>query len=340
MSDLHIVGVDLAKRVFQVHGADSEGRALFRRKLSRAQFRKFIASLDPVILAMEACASAHYWGRVAQAAGLEVRLVPIQYVKPFVKRHKNDMIDAEAIAEAAVRPRARFVTIKSEGQQSEAMLFRTRELFVRQRTQLINALSAHLSEFGIVMPQSRGNAQRAIAACEDAIKAVGADIEPLVQRYADQISHLDHEIAALEKTLKQRALTNDDAKRLQTMPGVGPISAMAIQAFCPAAETFRNGRDFASWLGLVPRQYSSGGKDRLGRITKMGQRDVRRLLIVGAMAVINASVRKGHCNDPWLARMLEKRPRLVVAVALANRMARRLWAMMAKKETYEVRVTA
>lgn len=289
---------------------------------------------------MEACASAHYWGRVGEAAGLEVRLVPIQYVKPFAKRHKNDTIDAEAIAEAAVRPRARFVAVNSEGQQSEAMLFRTREMFVRQRTQLINALSAHLSEFGIAMPQTRGNARRAIENCHDAIAAVEADIEPLVRLYADQIRHLDQEIAALERTIKKQALKNENVRRLQTMPGVGPISAMAIQAFCPPAETFQNGRDFASWLGLVPRQYSSGGKKRLGRITKMGQRDVRRLLIVGAMAVINGVIWKKHCPDPWLARMLEKRPRLVVAVALANRMARRLWAMMAKQQNYEVRVAA
>tara|TARA_R110002051_G_C8748575_1_gene499968 strand:- start:2611 stop:3480 length:870 start_codon:yes stop_codon:yes gene_type:complete len=289
---------------------------------------------------MEACGSAHYWGRVAQAAGHEVRLIPALYVKPFVKRHKNDAIDAEAIVEAASRPSMRTVAVKDEDQQAQAMLFRTREMFVRQRTQLINAVRAHLAEYGIVLPQQRRNGRLFAERCRAEFGTAPEAVISMVEAYLRQIEAVDREIAELDVKIKKGALRNADARRLQTMPGIGPMSAMAIQAFCPPAQNFRKGRDFAAWLGLVPRQHSTGGKDRLGRITKMGQRDVRKLLIIGAMSVISASERKGRCEDPWLAHMLEKRPRMVVAVALANRMARRLWAMMSKEQNYEIQVAA
>lgn len=289
---------------------------------------------------MEACGSAHYWGRVAQAAGHEVRLIPAIYVKPFVKRHKNDAIDAEAIVEAASRPSMRTVAVKDEGQQAQAMLFRTREMFVRQRTQLINAVRAHLAEYGIVLPQQRRNGRLFAERCRAEFGTAPEAVISMVEAYLRQIEAVDREVAELDVKIKKGALHNADARRLQTMPGIGPMSAMAIQAFCPPAQNFRKGRDFAAWLGLIPRQHSTGGKDRLGRITKMGQRDVRKLLIIGAMSVISASERKGHCDDPWLARMLEKRPRMIVAVALANRMARRLWAMMTKEQNYEIQVAA
>ncbi len=340
MVELHIVGIDLAKRVFQVHGADVSGGVLFRKKLSRIQFAKFITELPPCILAMEACASAHHWGREAALDGHTVRLIPPIYVKPFVKRHKSDAIDAEAIVEAALRPSMRFVSVKTKEQQAQAVVFRTRELFVRQRTQLINALRAHLTEYGICLPQARASIQKLLSACGDLPETLPSAVRDMVALYARQIEGLNAEIASLERTIRRGTLQTSEGQRMQTMPGVGPMSAMAIQAFCPPAAAFRKGRDFAAWLGLVPRQNSTGGKARLGRITKMGQSDVRRLLIVGAMSVISASTRKGRCDDPWLERMLARRPRLVVAIALANRMARQLWAMLTSERDYEIRGAA
>ncbi len=289
---------------------------------------------------MEACGATHHWGRVAQAAGHEVRLIPALYVKPFVKRHKNDVLNAEAIVEAASRPSMRTVAVKEEDQQAQAMVFRTREMFVRQRTQLINAVRAHLAEYGIVLPQQRRNGRLFAERCRAEYSGAPEAVISMVEAYLRQIEAVDRKVAEFNVKIKKGALRNADARRLQTMPGVGPMSAMAIQAFCPPAQNFRKGRDFAAWLGLVPRQHSTGGKDRLGRITKMGQRDVRKLLIIGAMSVISASERKGRCEDPWLAHMLEKRPRMVVSVAMANRMARRLWAMMTKEQNYEIQVAA
>jgi len=340
MEDLHILGVDLAKHTFAICGTDKQAYVKFRKKLTRPQFQKTLSELPPCIVAMEACGSAHHWGRVARAAGHEVRLLPALYVKPFVKRHKNDAIDAEAIAEAASRPSRRTVAVKDESQQAQAMLFRTRELFVRQRTQLINAVRAHLSEYGIILPQQRRNGRAFAKRCRDELNAAPEAVSEMAEAYLRQIETVDIEVAALEVKIKKGALKTPEARRMQTMPGIGPMSAMAIQAFCPPAENFHKGRDFAAWLGLVPRQHSTGGKDRLGRITKMGQRDVRKLLIIGAMSVISASERKGHCDDPWLARILTRKPRMVVAVALANRMARRLWAMLTTERDYEIQATA
>ena len=340
MENIHILGVDLAKRTFAICGADNRNYVVLRQKLTRPQFQKTLSNLRPCIIAMEACGSAHHWARVAQAAGHEVRLIPAQYVKAFVKRHKNDAIDAEAIVEAASRPSMQTVAVKDENQQAQGMIFRTREMFVKQRTQMINAVRAHLTEYGIVLPQQRRNGRLFAKRCRSEFDSAPEIVTSLIEIYLKQIEAVDVEVAELDIKIKKGALKNAEARRLQTMPGVGPMSAMAIQAFCPPAQNFRKGRDFAAWLGLVPRQHSTGGKDRLGRITKMGQRDVRKLLIIGAMSVISASERKGHCEDPWLERMLAKRPRMVVAVALANRMARRLWAMMTKERDYEIQVAA
>ena len=340
MSDLHIVGVDLSKRVFHVHGADLVGNVLFRKKLTRPQFEAFLAELPKCIVAMEACGSAHHWGRVAGHSGHVVRLIPVQHVKPFVKRHKNDTIDAAAITMAAMHPSTQFVTVKSTEQQAQAMLFRTRELFLTQRIQLTNALRAHFAEHGVVFAQTGCSTRKFLELCWEMLEQVPKLVAQLARGYMRQVESIDIEIGILDVKIKHRALQNAEAKRLQTMPGVGPQSALAIQAFCPPAETFRSGRDFAAWLGLVPRQRSTGGKDRLGRITKMGQRDIRRLLIIGANAVIAARERNGRCDDPWLANILARKPRLVAAVALANRMARRLWAMMVKKQDYDIRAAA
>lgn len=340
MSELYIVGVDLAKSVFHLHGVDRAGGTIFRKKLTRPQFEAFLADLPECIVAMEACASSHHWGRVAQRFGHEARLIPVHCVKPFVRRHKNDAIDAAAIARAAVHPSTHFVMVKTEEQQAQAMLFRSRALFVSQRVQLTNALRGHLAEHGVVFPQTGNHIRKFLETCWEVLETVPLPVAQFARAYMRQIESIEIETGILDVKIKRRALQNASSKRLQTMPGIGPQAALAIQAFCPPSEIFRCGRDFAAWLGLVPRQHSTGGKGRLGRITKMGQRDVRRLLIIGANSVIAASERKGHCDDPWLANMLRKKPRLVAAVALANRMARRLWAMMKTERDYDIRAAA
>jgi transposase len=329
------IGIDLAKRVFQLHGATADGRPVLRKKVSRAQLLSFLAKQPRAIVAMEACATAHGWGRAIQELGHEVRLIPPIYVKPFVRRQKNDAADAEAITEAASRPTMRFVAVKTEEQQARSMIFRTRDLLVRQRTQLVNALRGHLAEHGIVAAQGLAKVKVLAAALREAAES---SLHPIVrelgQRYLDHLAHLDVEIAELDKRLRRLAKDDETSKRLQRMPGMGPISAAAIEAFAPPMATFKRGRDFAAWLGLVPRQHTTGGKPRLGRTSKMGQRDIRRLLILGAMAVVRWAARKGAAPGSWLARMLAKKPRLVVAIALANKIARSVWAMLSKGEEY------
>ena len=334
MHEVSIIGIDLAKRSFQLHGARSDGSVAFRKKLSRGKLLDFVASQPRCVVAMEACASAHYWGRQIMQLGHEVRLIPPVYVKPFVKRQKNDAADAEAICEAAQRPTMRFVTVKGEEQQARAMLFHTRDLLVRQRTQTINALRAHLAEFGVVAPQGVTHVGRLASALEDPSSGLPEPVRELGGLLLGQIAELHAKIAGLEREFRACVRRDEEAARLMTIPGIGPISAMALQAFAPPMESFRRGRDFSAWLGLVPRQQTTGGKPRLGRISKMGQRDLRRLLITGAMAVVSWAVRRSGTNDPWLARMLARKPRKLVAVALANRMARIVWALMTKKESY------
>ena len=340
MKQITIIGIDLAKRVFQAHGAAADGSVVFRKKLSRAQLLVFLAARPRCTVAMEACATSHYWGREIENLGHTVQLIPPIYVKPFVKRQKNDTADAEAIAEAASRPTMRFVAVKTEGQQARALIFRTRDLLVRQRTQLINALRGHLAEYGVVVAQGIVHLKR----LQDAINAPGADLPPMVRdigrMYLDQIAICSDRIAALEKSLRIEAARGETTARLQTMPGIGPISAMAIEAFAPPMDSFRRGRDFSAWLGLVPRQKSTGGKQILGKTSKMGQRDIRRLLIIGAMSRVRWAVRKGAPEGSWLARMLVRKPRMVVAIALANKMARSVWAMLRKQEDYRDPVVA
>ena len=340
MDEVSIIGIDLAKRSFQLHGARADGSVAFRRKLSRGKLLAFLAAQPRCVVAMEACASAHYWGREIMKLGHEVRLIAPIYVKPFVKRQKNDAADAEAICEAALRPSMRFVAVKEEAQQARAMLFRTRDLLVRQRTQTINALRGHLAEFGVVAPQGRAHVRRLASAVEDGGSSLPEPVRALGALLLAQIADLDGKIAGLERELHIQAREDEEAVRLMTIPGIGPITAMAVLAFAPPMEGFRCGRDFSAWLGLVPRQHSTGGKPRLGRISKMGPRDLRRLLVCGAMSVIRAAVRRGETQDPWLARMLERKPRMVVAVALANRMARIAWALTVTKQVYRAPAAA
>ena len=334
ISEVSIIGIDLAKQVFQLHGACADGSVLFRKQLSRSQVLVFLEKQPRCTVAMEACATAHDWGRRIEEVGHDVMLIPPIYVKPFVKRQKNDMADAQAIAEAAARPTMTRVSVKTKDQQARAMLFRTRDLLVRQRTQLINALRGHLAEYGLVAPRAKANLRRLEQALAEPDSELPGMVVEIGQTYLEQIAALTGRVEALETRLRAEARGGAAAQRAQTMPGVGPVTAMAIAAFAPPMEIFHRGRDFAAWLGLVPKQYSTGGKPRLGRTSKMGQRDIRRLLIIGAMAVIRAAQRKGLPEGSWLTRQLDRKPRMVAAIALANRMARRLWAMLVKDEDY------
>lgn len=334
MSATTIIGVDLAKRVLQLHGAKVDGSVAFRKRLSRDRFVSFLSEQPRCVVAMEACATAHGWGREIEKLGHTVRLIPPAYVKPFVKRQKNDAADAEAVAEAASRPTMRYVAVKTEEQQARAMLFRTRDLLVRQRTQLINALRGHLAEHGVVAPQGAVYLKRLADAIGDETTVLPVAVRELGQLYLDQVRALDARIDELDRKMRVAARDAEMTRRLQTMPGIGPITAVAVETFAPPMESFRRGRDFAAWLGLVPRQHSTGGKQVLGKASKMGQRDIRRLLIIGAMAVVRSASRHGTEDGSWLARMLGRKPRMLVAIALANKMARGLWAMMTKQENY------
>lgn len=336
MDEVTVIGVDLAKSVFQLHGAAADGSVVFRKKLSRAQFQTFMERHPRCRVAMEACASAHHWGRVMEALGYEVRLIPPIYVKPFLKRQKNDANDAEAIVEASFRPTMRFVPVKSAEQQARAMMFKTRDLLVRQRSQVVNALRGHLMEYGVIAPAGLASVKSLSKRIEDP----ATDLPPLVVELAhlhlDQLRLCNERIAVIERRLRDEARDDPETVRLQTAPGIGPVSAMAIKAFAPPMEGFRRGRDFSAWLGLVPLQRSTGGRQVLGRTSKMGQRDIRRLLIIGAMARIRWALRKGVAKDSWLARMLARKPRMLVAIALANKTARAIWAMMTRQEDFAV----
>ena len=334
MAEVTIIGVDLAKRVFQAHGAAADGSVVFRKKLTRAQFLLFLSDQPRCIVAMEACATAHDWGRAIAELGHEVKLIAPVYVKPFVKRQKNDANDAEAIAEAASRPTMRFVPVKTREQQARAILFRTRDLLVRQRTQLVNALRGHLAEFGIVASQGLAHLAKLARDLEEQTETLPATVQEMGRLYIQQIELLSTRISDVDAHLRDAAAAGDMTKRMQTMPGVGPITAMAMEAFAPPMQSFRRGRDFAAWIGLTPRQNSTGGKQKLGKVSKMGQRDIRRLLIIGASNVIRAVSRKGPPEGSWLARMLARKPLMLVIIALANKMARGLWAMLAKNEDF------
>jgi transposase len=273
---------------------------------------------------------------LAQAHGHEVRLVPAAYVKPFVKRQKNDRADAEAIAEAALRPTMRFVAVKGADTQARAVAFRTHQCLVRQRTQLINALGGHLAEFGLVAPQGPAS----LKVLENAMEAEATDLPDPVREmgavYLEQIGNLTEVIEKLAAELEAASKTDEELRRLCTIPGIGAVTAGAVAAFAPDLDTFDSGRNFAAWLGLVPRQRSTGGKTKLGAVSKMGQTDIRRLLIVGAMSVIRWVVRNGGSPDRWLAALVARKPKMVAAVALANKMARMIWAMSTKQKDYRM----
>ncbi len=304
--------------------------------ISRGKLEKLLQDQARCIVAMEACATSYYWGRFAQRLGHEVRLIPPICVKPFVKRQKNDAADAAAIAEAALRPNIHYVAVKSAEHQARAVAFRTHQCFVGQRTQLINALRGHLAEYGVIVAQGPGKIRSVADVLDDPAVDLLVGVKEIARLYLTQIETLDARIDELTLKLREATKTNYEMRRLCTVPGVGPVTAGAIMAFAPDLRTFASGRNFAAWLGLVPRQRSTGGKTRLGCVSKMGQRDIRKLLIVGAMSRIRWIVRKGVLPDNWLGRLMGRKPRMIVAVALANKMARIIWAMMTRGENYRL----
>ena len=330
-----MIGVDLAKRVFQLHGASMAGQVLFRKKLTRDQFRAFMAQHPACLVVFEACGSASYWAREMAALGHEARLIAPQYVRPFVKRQKNDANDAEAIVIAARQPEMRFVVPKTADQQARAALFRGRERLVRQRTEDVNALRSLLYEHGHVFPVGLGALGRMQALVADDRSDLPGIVREECQDLLAQIAEKSARIAARDQKLKDLADRSETARRLQTMPGVGPLTALALEAFGPDMAQFTRGRDFAAWLGLVPRQHSSGGKERLGRVSKAGQADIRRLLIIGAMSRLGWLGRGTIGPSSWLGRMLARKPKMLVAIALANKMARQIWAMLTRNEDFK-----
>jgi transposase len=329
-----MIGLDIAKQVFHVHGADETGATVFSRRVTRQKLLEFFASQRRCVVAMEACGGAHHWGRELIRLGHEVRLIAPAYVKPFVKRQKNDAADAAAICEAAQRPNMRFVSVKSEQQQASAAVFRARDLFVRQRTQFINALRGLVAEHGWVVPKGLFHARAMMAKIEDPSCPLPQGARDAFLAMIASVQALDEQIVILDGEITARAREDADARRLMTIPGIGPITATAILALAPPAESFRKGRDFAAWLGLTPRQRSTGGKQKLGAISKMGDRTLRRLLIIGSSAVVLHAARRGAAQGSWLEQMMARKPRMLVTVALANKTARTVWAVLAKHEDY------
>ena len=340
MEQASTIGLDIAKRVFQAHGADGSGHVVLRKRLMRDKLLAFFAAQPPCTVALEACGGAHHWGREIGKLGHAVRLIPPAYVKPYVKRQKNDAADAEAICEAATRPSMRFVPVKSEAQQASAVVFRARDLLVRQRTQCINALRGHLAEYGYVVPQGITHVGALIGHIEDRNTSLPESARTVLMVLVGTYRALDAQVGELDAEIARRAKADPVARRLMTVPGVGPVVATAITALVAAPEGFRAGRDFAAWLGLVPVQRSSGGKERLGAVSKRGERTIRRLLILGASAVVRWASQRGAPAGSWLAGMLARKPKMLVTVALANKTARIIWALLVKGGVYRAPVVA
>ncbi|WP_085031339.1 IS110 family transposase [Ensifer aridi] len=335
------IGLDLAKAVFQAHGVDDAGQTVLRRRLGRSELLAFFAKLSPCKVAMEACSSAHHWARELVRLGHEVRLIPPQYVKPYVKRNKTDAADAEAICEAATRPNMRFVPIKTRDQQAVLALHRSRSLLVRQRTASINAVRGLVGEFGLVAAKGRYRMselrQRMNSMSPDDLPGIACQT---INTLFDHIDMLEEKIAAVERQIVEWHKNNEDSRRLATAPGVGPITASAIVAAVGDGRQFQSARHFAAWLGLTPRIHASGKKERIGRISKGGDRYLRALLIHGARAIVGTLFRKSVTPRPWLLALAARRPTNVTAVAVAHKTARALWAMLTRDEAYRKPVAA
>lgn len=331
--EITTIGLDLAKSVFQLHAVNTDGAVVWRKKLRRSALLQELAKVPPCLIGMEACATAHYWAREISALGHQVRLMPPTYVKAYLRRQKNDAADAEAICEAVRRPTMRFVAVKSAERQAVLVLHRTRELLVRQRTMLINAIRAHCAEFGLVAAQGVRNVgdllKRAMQAGPAALPDLAGGAMALM---AEQLESLEMQIQTLNRRLLAWHKQDETSQRLATIPGVGVISATALAASVADPGQFRSGREFSASLGLVPRQSSSGGKERLGRISKMGDRYLRKLLVVGATSVVRRA--RTANSAPWVSKLLERKPTRLVTVAMANKTARIVWAVLARGEVY------
>jgi transposase len=335
MQTVTTIGLDIAKSVFQVHGVDAAGQVVVRRQLKRRYVLAFFEKLPPCLIGIEACASSHHWSRELQALGHKVRLMPPAYVRPYVKRQKNDAADAEAICEAVTRANMRFVATKTPEQQGCLMLHRTRHLFIRQQTAVINAIRAHLAEFGIVAPVGRNGVEELLGVVADASdKRLPEIARACLVALGAQLRMLKAQILEFDRMINAWHRSNETSKRLDEIPGVGPALATALVASVADPRAFRSGRDFSAWIGLVPKQHSSGGKDKLGGISKQGDRYLRSLFTAGALAVIRYAKIHGAKHRPWLTALLARRPTKVAAVALANKIARMAWAMMARGERY------
>ena len=336
MVEISTVGLDIAKAVFQVHGVDAAGSVVVRRQLRRGGVLTFFSGLAPCVVGMEACGSGHYWARQVAALGHQVRLLPPAHVKPYVKRgRKNDAADAAAICEAVSRPHLQSVPVRSAENQAVVMLHRTRDLVVRQRTMLICALRSHLAEFGVIAGQGKGNLGKLVARLEsEEGEALPELARAALRSITAQITDADARVEALEKAIVGWHRNDAASRRLASIPGVGPITASAIAASVPDASHFKSGRQFAAWLGLVPGQNSTGGKQRLGRITKTGNRYLRRLLVIGATGHIRYRRKNVPGGLDWLTGLLARKPVRLVTVALANKMARIAWAVLCRGEVY------
>jgi transposase len=335
------IGLDLAKSVFQLHGVDARGRVVLRKRLSRSRLLEFFANLPRCLVGMEACGGAHFWARELSKLGHQVRLMPASYVRPYVKRNKHDAADAEAICEAVTRPSMRFVPIKSEAQQSVLLIHRARELLVRQRTQLVNALRGHLAEFGVVAAQGITKMSELLALVEDPedrrVPPLARDVLSLL---VEQLRAVDAKVMALERQLLGWHRTNEVSQRLATIPGVGPITATALVATVGDPAFFTSARHFSAWLGLTPRQHSSGGREWLGGISKRGDGYLRRLLIHGARSILHFAKRRPGAHQAWIEGLLARRPGNVVTVALASKTARIAWAVMARGKPFQAAAAA
>ena len=336
--EISTVGLDLAKSIFQVHGVDAQGTVIVRKALRRSQMLPFFEKLPPCLIGIEACGTSHHWARELAKLGHDVRLMPPAYVKPYVKRGKTDAADAEAICEAVTRPTMRFVSVKSIEQQAALSMHRARELLVKQRTQLINMMRGLLAEFGIDIAQG---VRRALEKAHAIVDGEAIDVPPegvrAVARLSQQALDVHAQVREIERDLLAWQRQSELATRLMTIPGIGTIGATALAASVTDPGQFRSGRQFAAWLGLTPLQKSSGGKERLGRITKMGDRYLRKLLVVGMTAVVRHAKSKPQSVDPRLLDLLARKPVRLVTVALANKTARIVWAVMTRGEVYQAR---
>lgn len=335
--EITTVDLDLAKNIFQVHGVDATGEVVVRKTLRRAQLLPFFAKLPPCLVGIEACGTSHHWGRELIKLGHEVRLMPPAYVKPYVKRGKNDAADAEAICEAVTRPTMRFVPVKSRDQQAALSLHRARNLLTGQRTQLINMTRSLFAEFGIAIPTGLERALQMAREVVDGEAAIDLPVEAgeVIAMLCEQALDIHVRLRELDRRLDVLQRTDEVARRLSTIPGIGPVGATALAASVTNPHQFQSGRQFAAWLGLTPRQNSSGGKERLGRITKMGDKYLRKLLVIGATSLIRRAKHKPETADPRLVALLAKKPARVASVAMANKMARIAWAIMTRGEVYE-----